>query len=85
MNLSRYMNEVEEARARLAQLEVPPADAPFTLIQEHHRHVSEVHKHLNRACRTWRRKAIVRVFLVWGERQAVTMGYMRFDEVDPNP
>jgi hypothetical protein len=82
MNLSRYLAEVDHAMNSLNGLESPPEGAELAVIKAHHASVSTAHKHLLKACRSYRVRTWTRRFIIWGEYEAVTMGYMSFEEID---
>ena len=80
MKNQKYYDDVQLAVAKLAEAREKFTPAEDDPIKEIHPSVAQAHKHLHRACRRYRRVRVFRLFVRWGEWQAVGMGYLVYDK-----
>jgi hypothetical protein len=80
MKNDKYINEVHVALVKLqVAQDTEVSDAPEDHVAMMHPAVVEAHKHLKKACWMYRRRQVVSLLVRWGEWQAVSMGYLRYD------
>lgn len=82
--IEAYFNHVTLAVTDLEGFTVPPDTAAVdtAALMAAHGRVRDAHRHLRKACRAYRRRLWMRRLVIWSEWRAVSMGYMRFDQVD---
>jgi len=80
--VQQYMSRVTMAHDKLEKIPVTEVEITFVIIKEHHGQVRDAHRELKRACRIYRRQMMIRRIFYWLELHAVSMGYLRFWEVD---
>lgn len=85
--LALYNAEVTRAADKLAEAcnAMTGVEVNLVTVKAAHVHVRAAHKQVKHACRIYRRRIWWSRFILWGEYEAVAMGYMRFDEVDKTP
>ena len=85
--LNHYVNMVNEAAEKVsaARAGLTVDEVTLVVVKAAHGDVRKAHKCLKKACRTYRRRIWVSRFILWGEYEAVSMGYLRFEDVDRTP
>ena len=84
-SITNYLAACEDAMERLSMADAcfpVTENVTFAHVQAAHVHVRAARKQLCRARRVYRVRMAIRRLTYWGELEAVTMGYLRFDEVD---
>lgn len=85
--MQQYVALVTQAADRLAEAHNATGqdEITFPAVRAAHVHVRTAHKQVKKACRIYRRRLFLSRIILWGEYEAVSMGYLRFDEVDKTP
>ena len=84
-SITKYLAACEDAMDRMAMADecFPVTEnITFAHVRAAHVHVRAARRQLCRARRVYRRRLVVRRLIFWGELEAVTMGYLPFDQVE---